>query len=134
MSRKEFDALLDEVEQTPGWRVEKLDSSRWRVYPPKPHPVIHICDSGEVRALLNTRANLRRAGFRDKENKVQKLPTSPNPPIVASAVVPSPVEAIKADVDIMLNCLGRISDNLSRIEDEGKGVEELKKILKTVLK
>lgn len=129
--------LLDAVENTPGWRVQKLDSSRWRVYPPKPADIIHVSDSGDHRALKNTQALLRRAGWEELKLQTSKgngqMPAVSAPSGVVS-VHASPIDAIRADVDVMLGCLTRISDNLKLVEKEREGIAQLKQLLGTVLK
>lgn len=129
----DIEDLLDQVSDVAGWRVEKMDGSRWRVYPPKPHDIVHVSNSGDPHAIKNVKAQLKRAGFPFREDRVQR-PT-PVVGIVAQATnAVSPIERIKSDVDTMLGCLSRISDALGEIEQSDAAVQQLKKLLGTVLK
>lgn len=128
--------LLDRVDSVPGWRVDKIDGSRWRVYPPPPAPLIHVSASDDPHAFKNTLAMLRRAGFRDKEDTRVPQVGKGGPAQVPDRVVVqlSPMDQIRADVDMMLGCLTRISDNLQSIDKEREGIQQLKTLLGTVLK
>lgn len=135
---KDIEALLDQVEGTPGWRVEKTDGTRWKVTPPQPHSIIHVSSSGDPHVIHNVKAQLRRAGFFHRMdpqmNRPAAPPVIPPAPIVAKAVMPTPIEAIRDDVEVIMNALGRISENLSNIETEQEGVTQLKALLRTVIK
>lgn len=130
---KDLHDLLDQVDSQPGWRVEKTDGSRWKVYPPKPHGLIFVSASGDPHAIKNVLAQLRRAGFDPdkKDTPVQK----PTPTTVAVAAPgPSPVAIIRHEVEVMMNSLAKISDALSQIDEDNKGMEQLKTLLRTVMK
>lgn len=59
----ELKNLVDQVAATPGWQVEKTTRG-WRCLPPdQDAPVVLVGLSGENRALKNTKADLRRAGW-----------------------------------------------------------------------
>lgn|SRR5262245_32381412 len=130
---KDLHDLLDAVDSRPGWRVEKTDGSRWKVYPPKPHGLIFVSASGDPHAIKNVLAQLRRAGFDPNEDtKVQQKPTPTT--VAVAAPGPSPVAIIRHEVEVMMNSLAKISDALSQIDEDNKGMEQLKTLLRTVMK
>lgn len=64
MSAKEVEALLDEVRELPGWRVEDI-GDRWRIAPPD-GPLIFHAKRVIGKGIRNLRAELRRAGWDDR--------------------------------------------------------------------
>lgn len=142
MADNDYNELLDQVAEQPGWRVDRIDSKRWRVLPPKGHGVIHVSESGDWRAFKNTISALRRAGFTPKDdnamhNRTMKdaPPRIPPPQIVAVGhPEPDPIAIIRQEIDTIMNSLTNISEQLSKVEESGKGMEQLKSLLRTVIK
>lgn len=141
MSDNNYQELLDQIEDQPGWRVERLDSKRWRVIPPKGHGIIHISESGDWRAYKNTVSQLRRAGFTPKDPNSMNIrtmkdapPRIPPPLIAQAAPEPDPITVIRHEIDVIMTSLSNISEQLSKVEENTKGIDQLKSLLRNVIK
>ena len=66
IQRRDIQRLLDEIEDLPGWRVRRYDTSgkHCTIFPPDGQKIIMVpCTPGGWRWRLNLRAELRRAGW-----------------------------------------------------------------------
>jgi hypothetical protein len=62
---KDTKRVLDQIRETPGWRVEKGGGGHWKVYPAdKTKPMITVADTpSEMRGYQNMLSQLKRAGL-----------------------------------------------------------------------
>lgn len=59
----EMNKLIRQVEKTRGWRVQISRGNHWKVFSPTGRLFFFPSTPGDARSLMNTRAELRRAGL-----------------------------------------------------------------------